>query len=196
VRPLHTLVYHHTNMTYYTDVRVDDSCRIGDVDDGWEVMKVALSQEQAGEGSTDLHELVRQAILWAEDTGDGDGSRRIDDPIVRERLARASIDLEVATLLAQRSGWASVNDVQRDPGWGPGSKLFETEAYSRWSTDFFAMVGPAAVIPFEEQGTVSHGWFNYCYRDAPQRIIAGGASEVMRDIIAERRLGLPRARPS
>jgi alkylation response protein AidB-like acyl-CoA dehydrogenase len=58
------------------------------------------------------------------------------------------------------------------------------------------MVGPAAVIPFEEQGTVSSGWFNYCFRDAPVRLIGGGVSEVMREIIAERRLGLPRARPT
>ena len=64
------------------------------------------------------------------------------------------------------------------------------------SADLFDLIGPAAVIPFEESGTVAKGWFNYCFRDAPQRIIAGGASEVMRDIIAERRLGLPRARPS
>ena len=158
-------------------------------------MKVALSREQAGEGSTDLHELVRQAILWAEQSEGPDGDRMIDDPIVRERIARAAIDLEVATLLAQRSAWATATGVPKNPGWGPGSKLFETEAYARAAADFFAMVGPAAVIPFEEEGAVSQGWFNYCLRDSPVRLIGGGVSEVMREIIAERRLGLPRARP-
>jgi alkylation response protein AidB-like acyl-CoA dehydrogenase len=195
VRPLHTLAYHHTNMTFYDDVRVSDTNRIGEIDDGWSVMKVALSREQAGEGSTDLHELVRQAILWAEGTDSPESGRMIDDPIVRDRIARAAIDLEVSTLLAQRSAWATANGVTKDPGWGPGSKLFETEAYVRTAADFFGMVGPAAVVPFEESGTVSGGWFNYCFRDSPVRVIAGGASEVMREIIAERRLGLPRARP-
>ena len=195
VRPVHTLAYHHTNMTFYTDVPVPDWYRVGEADGGWDIMKVALSREQSGEGSTDLGELVRQATLWAEEADGPGGSRTIDDPAVRERIARAAIDLEVASLLAQRSAWATANGVPKDPGWGPGSKLFETEAYARAAAGFFSMVGPAAVIPFEEQGSVSGGWFNYCFRDSPVRLIGGGVSEVMREIIAERRLGLPRTRP-
>jgi alkylation response protein AidB-like acyl-CoA dehydrogenase len=195
VRPVYTLAYHHTNMTFYTDVTVPDTSRLGDVDGGWEVMKIALGREQGGEGSTDLHPLVEQGIQWARDTQDTTGRRMIDDPIVRERLARALVDREVATLLAQRSSWATAKGIAKNPGWGPGSKLYETETYSRTARDFFTMVGPAAVIPFEERGAVNNGWFNYCYRDAPVRVIGGGVSEVMREIIAERRLGLPRARP-
>lgn len=195
VHPIETLAYHPTNMTFYNDVRVPDSTRIGAVDGGWDVMKFTLGREQSGEGSTDFPALMREAALWAEQTMAPDGNRMIDDPIVRDRLARAAIDLEVATLLARRSGWATTNGIPKDPGWGPGSKLFETEAYVRASADFFAMVGPEALIPYEEEGTVAGGWFNYCFRDAPLRTIGGGASEVMREIIAERRLGLPRARP-
>jgi alkylation response protein AidB-like acyl-CoA dehydrogenase len=196
VRKLHTLTYHGTNMTYYTDVPVSDECRIGEVDGGWDVMRVALGREQGGEGSTDLHEVVRQAFLWAQTAQDDEGRPRTNNAVVRERLARAAVDLEVTNLLIQRAAWASANHISKEPGWGPGAKLFETEAYARVSADLFDLVGPAAVIPFEESGTVAGGWFNYCLRDSPQRIIAGGASEVMRDIIAERRLGLPRARPS
>jgi 3-oxocholest-4-en-26-oyl-CoA dehydrogenase alpha subunit len=196
VRKLRTLTYHGTNMTYYTDVRVSDQCRIGEVDGGWEVMRVALGREQGGEGSTDIHEVVRQAFLWAQTAKDDEGMPRVRSDVVRERLARAAVDLQVTNLLIQRAAWASANKIPKEPGWGPGAKLFETEAYARVSADLFGLVGPAAVIPFEEKGTVAKGWFNYCFRDSPQRIIAGGASEVMRDIIAERRLGLPRARPS
>jgi alkylation response protein AidB-like acyl-CoA dehydrogenase len=196
VRRLNTLTYHGTNMTYYTDVPVSDECRIGEVDGGWEVMRIALGREQGGEGSTDIHEVVRQAFLWAQTAEDDEGRLRVRNDVVRERLARAAVDLEVTNLLIQRAAWASANGIPKEPGWGPGAKLFETEAYARVSADLFGLVGPAAVIPFEEEGTVAKGWFNYCFRDSPQRIIAGGASEVMRDIIAERRLGLPRARPS
>jgi alkylation response protein AidB-like acyl-CoA dehydrogenase len=195
VHPVHTLAYHHTNMTFYTDVRVPDSARIGEVNGGWEVMKVALGREQGGEGSTDFHPLVQQAIAWAQTAADEAGGKVGDDPIVRERVARAAVELEVATLLSQRSAWASANGIPKNPGWGPGSKLYETEAYARAAADFFAMVGPGAVVPFEETGTVNDGWFNYCFRDSPVRLIGGGVSEVMREIIAERRLGLPRARP-
>jgi len=195
VRPINTLAYHPTNMTFYTDVRVPDASRIGDLDAGWTVMKVALSREQSGEGSTDLLELLRQAQIWAESTESPAGGRMIDDLTVRERLSRAAIDLEVASLLAARSSWATSTGIPKDPGWGPGSKLYETEAYARAAGDFMAMVGSAAVIPYEEEGTVSSGWFNYCFRDAQVRTLGGGSSEVMREIIAERRLGLPRSRP-
>jgi alkylation response protein AidB-like acyl-CoA dehydrogenase len=196
VRMLRTLTYHGTNMTYYTDVHVSDENRIGEVDGGWEVMRVALGREQGGEGSTDIHEVVRQAFLWAQTAQDDDGRLRVENAVVRERLARAAVELEVTNLLISRAAWASANHIPKDPGWGPGAKLYETEAYARVSADLFGLIGPSAVIPFEENGTVAKGWFNYCFRDSPQRIIAGGASEVMRDIIAERRLGLPRARPS
>ncbi len=195
IRPVHTLAYHHTNMTFYTDVRVPDAYRLGAVDGGWEVMKVTLGREQGGEGSTDLYELLQQAIQWAYEEDEVTGVQPIDDPMVRERLVRAAIDLEVATLLSQRSSWATASGRPKNPGWGPGSKLFETETYARTAADFLAMVGPAGVIPFEEEGTTSEGWFNYCYRDSPVRLIGGGVSEVMREIIAERRIGLPRARP-
>jgi alkylation response protein AidB-like acyl-CoA dehydrogenase len=195
VRPVETLAYHPTNMTFYNDVRVPDTARIGDIDGGWDVMKVALGREQSGEGSTDFAELMRRAVAWATETPGPDG-RMIDDVSVRERLARAMIDLEVASLLTGRSLWATANGIPREPGWGQGAKLYETEGFARASADVLAMVGPSGVIPYEEEETVGAGWFNYCFRDAPVHLFGGGVSEVMREVIAERRLRLPRNRPT
>ena len=50
IQPVHTLGGERTNITFYTDVRVPDSLRVGDVDGGWEVMTVALTFERGGLG--------------------------------------------------------------------------------------------------------------------------------------------------
>src|SRR5262249_23448174 len=140
-------------------------------------------------------ELMRRAVAWAAET-EGAGGRVIDDVSVRERLARAAVDFEGGSLLTGRSLLRTAHGVPRGPGRGQGAQLYETHALAPGPAALLAMVGPEGVIPFEEEGTVAGGWFNYCFRDAPVHLLGGGVSEVMREVIAERRLGLPRNRPT
>jgi alkylation response protein AidB-like acyl-CoA dehydrogenase len=202
VRPIQTLRGHPTTMTYYTDVRIPDSARVGDVDGGWSVMRVALDLEhragsvgvetrlaQAMSYDARLGHLLDRAVLWASSKEMPDRSRLIDNPAVRKCLARIAVDVEVSRLLKGR------NDPQsNEPGVGNGIKLFTSEVYSRATSDLLDLAGPQGLINFSNEDAPAGGWIEYCFRDAPVATIAGGSSEVQRDIIAERRLGLPTAR--
>ncbi|GMU78675.1 MAG: putative acyl-CoA dehydrogenase FadE [Acidimicrobiia bacterium] len=194
ITPVHTLGGERTNVTYYEDVRVPDRLRVGEVDGGWDVMNVALAFERGGMGLTESDRMWRQVVDWASTT-ERDGRRVIDDPLVRERLAQVAIDNEVAKLLAYR-----VSCVVASGGIptveGSMHKLFYAERFLAAASELLDMLGPEGVLGHGADGAPVDGWVEHAYRHAPVTTIYGGTSEVQRNIIAERGLGLPRARRS
>jgi len=186
VREVRTLSGKRTNITFYDDVRVPDRMRVGDVDGGWNVMVVALSFERgiAG-GVADVRALYDAALVCARER------ELIDEPSVRERLARVAIDTEVCELLGERAAWVAVNGVPQQEG--AEIKLFATEAYWRASSSFVDMLGPEG-LPSDHASHSPAAIVEYSYRVAPIFTTAGGTSEIQKNLIAERTLGLPRAR--
>jgi alkylation response protein AidB-like acyl-CoA dehydrogenase len=75
---------------------------------------------------------------------------------------------------------------------GNGAKLYWTEAYIRASEECLNIAGPEGLIPFTEESAVAGGWMEFAFRDSPVKTIVGGCSEVQRDVIARRRLNLPK----
>ncbi|RAY16922.1 acyl-CoA dehydrogenase [Actinomadura craniellae] len=189
VHPIRTLGGERTNTVHYTDVRVPDSARVGAVDGGWDVLMTALTHERSGIGDDSrlLHELVRAA----RDTGAAH-SASIDDPVVRDRLARLAIDVEVAKLLGRRSCWIEAT------GGTPTvessmHKLFHAESRVRFSAVMLDLLGPQGLREVGDPRAVAGGAFVEEFRHAVIMPIWGGSSEVQRRIIAERGLGLPRS---
>jgi alkylation response protein AidB-like acyl-CoA dehydrogenase len=193
IQPIRTLSGKRTNATFYDNVYVDDEWRIGEVDGGWQVMLVALSYERGVAGGVrDAERLLVAAEEHAHTATRDDGTRVIDDPDVREELARLAIDVEVADLLAGRAAW--VSGTGRLPGTeGAHVKLFATEAFTRGANRFADLAGPAGLVRDDTHGDVS-AIFEFFYRFAPVTTIYGGTSEIQRNLVAQRGLGLPRAR--
>ena len=111
--------------------------------------------------------------------------------MVRERLARLSIDAEVADLLGIRV--AFLEQLGGKPG--PHAALFGPETYVAWSKEVLDMVGPLGAADWSDPECVAGGAFEYHYRCAVASTIYGGSSEVLRSLISEQSLGLPRSRP-
>jgi alkylation response protein AidB-like acyl-CoA dehydrogenase len=194
VTPVATVGGERTNITFYTDVAVPDSCRVGDVDDGWSVMHAALVYERASANWGEPAQLVELAARWALTAPGGDGGPRpFEDPANQERLARWDTELEVGRLLLYRSAWMAAAGALPMVE-GSMAKLALTEAFVRASSDVADMLGPHALLPRSEAATVLGGHFEHAYRHAMVTTIYGGSSEVQREIIAQRGLGLPRSR--
>jgi alkylation response protein AidB-like acyl-CoA dehydrogenase len=193
ITPVRTITGKRTNITYYDDVRVGDEWRVGEINGGWEVMLVALAFERgiAG-GVSDISALYADALTWAETTKTPAGGSRLREPKVRTRLARAAIDREVAGLLGSRAAWAASEGV---PGQeGAEAKLFGTEAYARAANDFVDMLGSDGLLTGAAEGAPVGGRLELAHRYAPILTTAGGTSEIQKNLIAERTLGLPRRR--
>ena len=193
IHPVHTMGGERTNATFYTGVRVPDAFRVGEVDGGWDVMTVALTFERGGFGLSEADRVWQQTVDWASTTRRADGTRVIDDPLVRERLANMRIDNEVARLLALRCSYVAASGGL--PGVeGSMHKLWYAEAMTADASELVDMLGAEGTLAHGEGDAPVDGWVEHLYRHAAVTTIYGGTSEVQRGIIAERGLGLLRSR--
>jgi alkylation response protein AidB-like acyl-CoA dehydrogenase len=194
VRAIHTLGGQRTNATFYSDVRVPDSARIGPVDGGWGVMHVALVFERGGGGGRRSGPTLAERVAqWAKSARREDGTRVYDDPSVKERLARVAVEAEVARLLGLRTAWiASTGGL---PGTeGSSAKLFNAESLQRQHWDLLEILGAEAVLRREAGDAPLNAAVEEDFRRGVVGTIYGGSSEIMREIVSERVLGLPRSR--
>ena len=184
VTPVHTMGGERTNITWYDDVRVPDRYRVGEIDGGWKVMMTALVFERNSAWYGEAVRLLAHGLRWARSSG------RIDEPSVRERLARAAIGNEVANLLGWRAAWLASSGAL--PGVeGTMAKLATTEHYQRSADDMIDMLGADGIRRHGDEAPAD-GWIEAQFRHCQVTTIYGGTSEVLRGIIAERGLGLPR----
>src|SRR5690606_15506188 len=115
----------------------------------------------------------------------------LDDPTVRDHVARTAIDNQVAALLTMRAAWIAATGGL--PGLeGSMVKVFATEAYQRAAQAFQEAAGPEGLLQFHEPGAAADGFVDYDARHSPVTTIYGGTSEINRNNIAERHLGLPK----
>ncbi len=188
VQPVHTMSGDRTNVTFYDDVVVGDDCRVGDVDGGWRVMGVALALERGVMGGTAPGEVLwNTARRWAAAEG------FLDRPRVRHALARTRIDVEVSWLLAQHTASLAASGAMPSVE-GSMTKLFATESYKEAARTWQHIAGTAGLLDAEDGGATAGGAFERAARHAPLTTIYGGTSEIQRNNIAERHLGLPSTR--
>jgi alkylation response protein AidB-like acyl-CoA dehydrogenase len=179
-----------TNITFYTDMRVPDRYRLGEVNGGAKAMSAALNLEQ-GVGLYNVGPLRRvfeHAQAWACGKAKGN-ARAIDLPEVRARLASVQAHILVADALTRRSIWAGESG-QSQKWYGSMSKLFGSEAWLSCTSDLMEMAAPET-LRVEQSDT---GWIEMEYRRALPSTIYGGTSEIHRSIIAESALKMPRSR--
>ena len=179
-----------TNITYYNDLYIDDRYRISEPGKGWQSLMIALQDEHSAAFAGHLHRVLAATERWAATPGaDGVAPDTRDD--ARIRLAKVATDLEVALLLEQRTSWMeSIGDVPVAEG--PMGKLFGTEAIVRGAEELAKVVGADALRSRLEPSAVERGTIEHLLRFSLGTTIYAGTSEVQRNIIAQRRCGLPR----
>jgi alkylation response protein AidB-like acyl-CoA dehydrogenase len=188
VQPVHTLQDERTNITYFGDVLVADRYRLGEVGQGLKVMQTALELEHGGIiYHYALPTMLRHAVAWAS-RGEG-GSRRIDEPGVRRRLARTAVTVAVSEGLSRRDVWAQAND-QGSIAYGPMAKLFSTEGLRAAAADMVALAAPESLLARSDD----LGFVETAMRRALAMTIYGGTSEIHRSLIAEQMLKMPKSR--
>lgn len=189
--PVHTMGGERTNITYYDQVRVDDRYRVGAIDGGWGVMMTALVFERNAAWYGEAVRLLDHAVHWAATAPGPDGRPLLTDPLIRERIARAAIGNEVSNLLGWRAAWLASTGTL--PGVeGTMAKLFTTEHYQRSASDLLDALGVDGIRRHGDPSAPADGWIEAIYRHCQVTTIYGGTSEVLRGIIAQRGLGLPR----
>ncbi|MDH3708037.1 MAG: acyl-CoA dehydrogenase family protein, partial [Acidimicrobiia bacterium] len=194
IQPVWTMGYERSNATFYDEVRLDDKWRLGDVDGGWAVMKTALKFERGIAGGQFFSPpLIEDAVAYAREHRRPDGTLLIDDPVVRERLVRAMIDVEVCRVFAQRVAYGAATGAPFGVE-GSMTKLFASESFKKHSNWFIDMMGAEGLLRHGEPDAPMGGFIEESFRHAPVTTIYGGTSEINRNMVAEGHLRLPRAR--
>jgi alkylation response protein AidB-like acyl-CoA dehydrogenase len=181
IQPIRTLDGDRTNIVYYSDVRVDDLYRIGEVNGGWTVMRSALDSEH---GIVDAEDHGLQYIAAMSGHGDIMAEvvdtvaalvAQVDDASVKYRLGRAVARMEAALSTPGMFGRVAIAQTMRDI-----------------SPDLMDILGTASALPADAEGSASDGAAEHLYRLALPLGIYGGTLEVFRNMIAQHTLKLGR----
>lgn len=188
IHPVHTFQDERTNATFYDNVIVKDSYRLGPVDGGVKVMAAALELEHGGGFGKSQRAMTWAAEELCREVKKG-GRPLIEDADVQKRLARTWAHYFISEVLANRALWVGVNKLP-NLAFGPMVKMFSSEKFQSDSRDLLHLAAPHSLSKREGPA----GELNLAYRHAHGTTIYGGTSEVHRSMIAERALGLPRTR--
>ena len=193
IQAVHTLSDERTNCTYYTDVHLEDRYRVGPVDGGWAVVAHALELEHGAGPVSSLRRMIAGGVEWAR------GARRgalpaLDHPLVRARLARAAVHAAVAGAMADRALYVAAEEIV-DPAIGPMLKFFSTDRFIEDAADLMDLCAPDSQLRGLEGGSArGASAVEFAYRLSTATSIYGGTSEIMKSIVAQASLGMPRSR--
>ena len=191
IHPTMTIGDERTNEVFFTDVFVPDDHVVGNVNQGWTYICEALDLERFAMLPVGPHEMKVQAVCdWVRDeTRDGEPLR--EQPAARHAVARMVTGLEVARLLQRRVISEALRE--RIPTVESAMyKLYQSEFGQRVANTALDLMGPTGQLKPDQEAAPINGRFERSYRYTVVDTIGGGASEIQKNIIAVRGLGLPK----
>ena len=189
IEPIRIMSGLRTNFVYYDDVRVPKENMVGQKNRGFYHILEALDWERiyaTGDMLRTLEELIQYA---KEETFDG--KSLASNPLIWSRLAEVAVELEAARLLALRvicllgTGIAPPTEASM-------SKLFGDELRKRLSDIGMQVLGQYGQLQKDSKWAKLRGHIETFYRASPYLTLSAGTSEIQRNIIAQRGLGMPR----
>ncbi|MFA7588363.1 MAG: acyl-CoA dehydrogenase family protein, partial [Novosphingobium sp.] len=190
--PIDTVADMHTNVTYYNDVRVSADMLIGGLNEGWKLITSQLNFERIGIAARAIHgeELYRSVLGWAKETM-LDGEPVIQRPLARRLLARVYARLEMLWLLNFRMA-CKLSSGTPDPGFASGVKVHGVDTMIEVCRDLLQVVGAGGLVRRGSPAAVLNGAIEYEYRKCQNSTFGGGSAEIMREIVAQRSLNMPK----
>ena len=190
IRPLREMTGHAWfNEVFFDEVRVPRANVVGEIDRGWQISMTTLGHERSvGAPHARIMEELQEVIRLAKSRGDG----AVDDPHFRQKLAQHFIDAEILRFC----GYRLVTEIIRNGQPGPGGsilKLFQSELDQRIKDTAIELEGPFSHLVAGSPHAVDDGRWQHELLWSRAATIYAGTSEVQRNIISQRVLGLPRA---
>jgi alkylation response protein AidB-like acyl-CoA dehydrogenase len=193
VRPLRQITGEaEFNELFMEEARVSDENTIGGEGNGWAVAITTLMHERATLAfglQVSVQIAIRELVEHARNTPGADGLAAGDDPLVRQRLAQLMIEAEVLRLNAYRSLSATMHGGVPGPEGSLGK--WHWSEVNQAVTELAMEISGARALTIEGDG--DHDW-TYRFLRARANSIEGGTTEILKNIVAERVLGLPRLR--
>lgn len=187
VQPIYVWPGLRTNALFLDNVRVPRNYLVGERGMGFYYAAMALNFERLSIGSVAMvRRYFRELVALVRDS-----PALRDDPWVRDRLARLSVEIEAARMLGLETAWVL------EQGGVPAAessmaKIFVSELSQRVADTGTEILGMNGQLHPQEPRAKLHGRLQWLYRTAPLLAFGGGTNEVQRNIIAMLGYGLPR----
>ena len=175
---------------FFDNVRVPKSAVVGELNQGWHYLTVALDHERVFMGGVvALHRHLFEDIVQYAKTTYRNGKLISEDPIIRQRLAQLAIDLEIGRLFAYRVAWLL----------GKGTipfaeasmtKIFTSELERRLANTAMQILGLYGPLDKGARAPLD-GYVGWEYKFSLMQAVGGGSNEIERILIAIAGLGLP-----
>ena len=184
VRPLRQMTGGaHFNEVFFTDVRVPDSDRLGDLNDGWRVAQTTLLNERAAIVELLGDRNAAEPLVALAHLATAEGRAGADDPRIRQELARVHIESAIMRYLGLRIVTAFAQG--RLPGPEASVAKLAMGALLKLASELaLTLLGAHSMTEVPD--------WSGAFLAAPAIRIAGGSDEIQRNIIGERVLGLPK----
>ena len=179
------------NEVFFDGVRVPRENLVGELHRGWDVVMTTLNVER---GTASAHERLqmqfRKLVELARRTPRGSGTAA-DDPVIRQKLGEFASEL----MILRMTGYRNATKLEHGEEPGPeGSvlKIFWSELDQRIKDTALEILGEAALVPGGDPAAVDDGFWQHELLWSRAATIYAGTSEIQRNIVAQRALGLPR----
>ncbi len=193
VRPLVNMTgTHEFNEVFFDNVRVPKENIIGEENRGWYAAVTTLDFERSSIGSAvGMVQTVEELIEYAREHVADHTSALTIDPMLRYELADRLVETQVARMLSYRV--ASLQNRGLIPNYEASAlKLFSTETNQRIAGTGIKVLGLYGQLDRGSEWAPLKGRLAYTFLRSVAFTIEGGTSEIQRNIIAQRGLGLPR----
>ena len=191
--PVQTLGDNRVSSTFFDDVRVPVSMRVGAENQGWKLITTQLNHERISLFSAGVVERALDDVTaWAKTATLSDGRRVIDQPFVQTNLARVRAGTELLRLFNWRQAWL-IGRGALPPEQASAVKVYGSEFYVLAFRLLMEVLGERATLRAGSPGALLKGRLERYYRATLVLTFGGGTNEVQRDIIAMAGLQMPRS---
>ena len=193
VRPIVNMAgSHEFNDVYLENVRIPKGNLVGEENRGWYTLALALDFERSGVGySASARRTLETLVKYANET-QRNGKPLSEDSMVRHNLAERFVETDVSRGLSYRVAWMQSQGLMPNAE-ASMSKLFGTELTQRVAQTGMDLLGMTGHLANGSRWAPLQGYIQRIYLSSVSSTIAAGTSEIQRDIIARRGLGLATA---
>ena len=192
VHPMPTIGNELTNQVFFDDVYVGNDYLVGELNKGFQYISEALDLERFTMFTFSPIEKRVELLCEYVASEERDGKPLRADPVVRQKIAQLVTQTEVARVLGLRFVTESLKGGAAPTCEASEYKLYATELSRRIADVSMDITGPGSQLRVHTEDAPMKGRAESTYRYTVIDTIGGGASEIQKNIIARRKLGLPR----
>ncbi len=194
VRPIVFMQGHHSfNQVFFENVRVPKANRVGEENQGWRYIRIALDFERSVniiKIASSVRRAIDELVRYTKEARRGD-ELLANNPLVRHKLAEMAIEAEIGRLLVYRAAWMQGKGLISDYE-AAMIKVYITELIKRLANVAMQILGLYSQLTPGSWRAPLSGLVEYTYLTSFAPSIGAGPNEIQKDIIAIRGLGLPR----